>query len=116
MTRFILSIILCIGAGSAFAQTAASRQSDAVHANAAIAAQSAPSTDVQPKIVQAALALPTSGQSLRGPGVSSPAQQAGATAQAAVAAEEEHPTTLMLLAALALMLGIALRRWSLGDQ
>jgi len=115
MTRFILSIILCIGAGSAFAQTAASGQSDAVHTNAAIAAQSAPSTDVQPKIVQAALALPTSGQSPRGPGVSSPAQQAGATAQAAVA-EEEHPTTLMLLAALALMLGIALRRWSLGDQ
>ena len=114
MTRFILSIILCIGAGGAFAQTAASRHPDAVHANAAIAAQSAASTDVQPKIVQAALVLPTSGQPLRGAGVSTPAQQAGVAAPAAT--EEEHPTTAMLLAALALMLGIALRRWSLGDQ
>jgi hypothetical protein len=114
MTRFILSIILCIGAASAFGQTAAPRQAEAQPANAAIAAQSATSTDVQPKIVQAALVLPTSGQPMRSAGVPSTAQQAGAAAPAN--AEDEHPTTMMLLAALALMLGIALRRWSLGDQ
>lgn len=49
--------------------------------------------------------------------VASSLQQAPAQAQGSGPAEEHHPTTAaMLLAALALMTGIALRRWGAGQQ
>jgi hypothetical protein len=113
MTRFILSIILCAGAAGAMAQNAAPRQDDAVHAHARTSAPTASSTEAQPKIVQAALVMPTQGQPMRGAGAPTAAQNAAAQVPGS---EDEHPTLLMLLAALALMMGIAVRRWSLGDQ
>lgn len=54
---------------------------------------------------------------MRAPGGSAAAQAAGSQGPGASGEEEgERPAMLMLLAAVALMTGIALRRWSMGPQ
>lgn len=107
MNRFILPLLLSMSATAAVAQPGQPQQP-------AKDAQSQPASQAQ--IVQASLVLPAGGPSLRGRDL--PVAAPSAAREAAQPADEsgERSASLMLAAALALMTGIALRRWFLDEQ
>lgn len=112
MSRLLFAIALCMAmqAATAEAEAAALPQAQATTAAAAVAAVS---------VVQASLSLPEQEAKGSQPAKSTPAMKASLKPgdQKEERESGHRPTTgAMLLAALALMTGIALRRWGAGQQ
>lgn len=102
MPRLLPAILLSAGLQSALAA-------------APSAASAAPATAARPEaIVQAQLLVPSDPAPAMGRGDAMQAAKGGTKADAHV--DDDHGVGGMLLAALALMTGIAVRRWGQGQQ
>lgn len=105
MTRLFLTLIFCLGSAAGAAAAA----------EATPAPQRVAAAQAKPDIVQAALVIPGTAP-MRAPTPQAAAQAPAAPMDATAEDDGEHHGTAMLLAALALMMGIALRRWGTADR